>query len=518
MPKGVKERDWTAEEKTEHLGRITDYRADPRYMSNENKMKILRRVGKGSIPNVGSLTAYNISIEEINEIRQRNGMRSLDTKIPYFLEGRKNRVRPEGEVAYITPLPDEEPRPEPPKEVGNINQSAEGFSVADINTWMRNNPVVIGNKTNDVKKYGTIKGQFGALNAPHNTGGFHSIMSLLGNHYVEDARKLLGRSAMTTIRGVVMRRYKNKITKSGQTKSNQGKFQKLSTIIKKLHTVLIVLREYPPFDALCRDPTKNRPEDCDADVRARYNEINAINSELEAKESAEAYANPKQGKEVKPFKELKKMIEDKFEPGTKERLYINMYSQFPSRDDMKNLKLSTDKPPSTVAELTRMKLTNNYIYVSKNKATIALVDYKTSNLYGARLFEFNIQVSKDIWKYIGDNKLLAKQNRSGTLFGSGAMSSWVKKLLDGLGLPTGAGREGNINYLRKSYVSSALDEVGDMSADARVQLAFHMRHSPSSSLKYVRELMKEGGLNIEKIGTKTLDELNAMKGLEGSSY
>ena len=123
-----------------------------------------------------------------------------------------------------------------------------------------------------------------------------------------------------------------------------------------------------------------------------------------------------------------------------------------------------------------MKLMNNYIYVSKNRATIALVDYKTSNLYGPRLFEFNQQVSKDIWKYIEDNKLFAKANRSGTLFGPSPMRSWVKKLLDGLGLPTGAGREGNINYLRKSYVSSELDEAGEMSADARVQLAFHKRH------------------------------------------
>ena len=105
-------------------------------------------------------------------------------------------------------------------------------------------------------------------------------------------------------------------------------------------------------------------------MRERYDEINPINSELEAKESAEAYANPKQGKEVKPFKELKKMIEEKFEPNTKERLYINMYSQFPSRDDMKNLKLSTDAPPSNVTELKRMKLTNNYIYVSRTSTLL----------------------------------------------------------------------------------------------------------------------------------------------------
>jgi hypothetical protein len=64
-------------------------------------------------------------------------------------------------------------------------------------------------------------------------------------------------------------------------------------------------------------------------------------------------------------------------------------------------------------------------------------------------------------------------------------------------------------------VSSALDDAGEMSADARVQLAFHMRHSPSSSLKYVRELMKEEGFKIENIGKSKLDELNTMKGLDG---
>jgi hypothetical protein len=515
MPKGVKERDWTEQEKVEHLAKITEYRKQPGYKVLENKAKILRRVATGSIPNASSLTTYGITLQDINEIRRANNLRSLDTIIPYFMEGTKNRVRPETEQSYIPPLPAEEPRPAPPTEVGNINQSAEGFSVADINTWMRNNPVVIGNKTNDVKKYGTIKGQFGALNAPHTTGAFHSIMSLLGPKYVEDTRQLLSRSAMKTLRAVVMRKYENKLTKAGTTKSNVGKFQKLGTMIKKLHTILITLREYPPYDALCRDPTKNRPEDCDADVRARYDEINALNSELEAKESAENYANPKQGKEVKKWKELKKMVEDKFPRGTKEHLYINMYDQFPSRDDFANLKLSTDRPPSDAVQLKNMRLTNNYIYVSKNRATIALVDYKTSNLYGPRLFDFNPQVSRDIWKYIEDNKLLAKSNRSGTLFGSGKMSSWVKKLLDGLGLPTGAGREGNINYLRKSYVSSALDDAGEMSADARVQLAFHMRHSPSSSLKYVRELMKEEGFKIENIGKSKLDELNTMKGLDG---
>ena len=42
---------------------------------------------------------------------------------------------------------------------------------------------------------------------------------------------------------------------------NQIEFIRLSTMVKLLETVLVVLREYPPFDALCRVPGKS-DDDC----------------------------------------------------------------------------------------------------------------------------------------------------------------------------------------------------------------------------------------------------------------
>ena len=77
-----------------------------------------------------------------------------------------------------------------------------------------------------------------------------------------------------------------------------------------------------------------------------------------------------------------------------------MYAEFVSCDDMKNLKLSTERPPPDVDALKRLRLKQNTLYVSKKSAVIALVDYKTSNMYGPQRFEFSEKVSKLIWEYI----------------------------------------------------------------------------------------------------------------------
>ena len=53
---------------------------------------------------------------------------------------------------------------------------------------------------------------------------------------------------------------------------------------------------------------------------------------------------------------------------------------------------------------------------------IALVDYKTSNMYGPQRFAFGEKVSKLVWEYIKLNKLLETDKTSGTLFGKSDMN------------------------------------------------------------------------------------------------
>ena len=75
-----------------------------------------------------------------------------------------------------------------------------------------------------------------------------------------------------------------------------SEFIQLSTMVKLLETVLIVLREYPPFDALCRVP-EEIDDDCDEpaqqSVKKRYEEIDALFNKYDAQVSAARLAKPR---------------------------------------------------------------------------------------------------------------------------------------------------------------------------------------------------------------------------------
>ena len=124
------------------------------------------------------------------------------------------------------------------------------------------------------------------------------------------------------------------------------------------------------------------------------------------------------------------------------------------------------------------------------------------------MFTFSPQVTEKIKAYIRANNTTGK-GKTRYLFDKGSMSMWVKKLLDSIGVPKD--REGNINYLHKSYVSTAIQSFNG-SAEERAQLAFHMKHSPSASIKYIRSLegdpeMREAIKNISNIDYEIVKEV-----------
>ena len=70
--------------------------------------------------------------------------------------------------------------------------------------------------------------------------------------------------------------------------------------------------------------------------------------------SAAKARETEEGVQVLPFKEIKRRVEERslgIVEIPKQYVYINMYAEFVSRDDMKNLKLSTERPPQTVDAL-----------------------------------------------------------------------------------------------------------------------------------------------------------------------
>lgn len=175
-----------------------------------------------------------------------------------------------------------------------------------------------------------------------------------------------------------------------------------------------------------------------------------------------------------------------------------MYNEFPSRDDFSALFVdaSTNQVPQKDNQAQISSINKNTLFLPNNstrknmkKALLVLVDYKTKALYGTKEYQFSEALTKRMVKY------WEKNNSPVYFFGKPKMTSWVGKLLDSLGITDRGGS--NISYLRRSYISTAMKQV--TSAAEREQLSFKLRHSPSASLKYIRELEDISELNTGAI-------------------
>ena len=151
-------------------------------------------------------------------------------------------------------------------------------------------------------------------------------MGFLGPRYLEDARELLGRNTLRRIETEMTKKHK----KDRKPPPGQSEFIQLSTMVKLLETVLIVLREYPPFDALCRVPEKS-DDDCDEpaqqSVKKRYEEIDALFNKYDAQVNAARLAKPRRGGAVLRSRRLKGALRERFSqyPGNTETVRVHQH-------------------------------------------------------------------------------------------------------------------------------------------------------------------------------------------------
>ena len=466
----------------------------PEIKYKEAKLKILRRIIKGSVPHTKSLAMYNISLKEINELRIRGGLSPLNLQIPYFMKDKEkngslgnndadylpdnsqviqfNDDFDSGENEVSSRLTADTSTPsdtvEPAKEYG--------YSVGEICIYIQNFRGLASQKSASKKSDSTIKNQWGKIDSKtgkfNNSGRFYNFMKLLGDEYIKDVRLTVKDDK--SVKFVLQQL--NKPQKS-LLKNKADEDKKLETLLQYLATLLLALRQYPGFDAL-----NNRK------YLKPYNQLNKGYVEMQTKDAAEKLSNPKEQLFVMRWPELLSKVITKYPSGTKENLYIRMYDEFPSRDDFKNLFVDDKEKSVYPTQQNYESILNNTLYVrnDKPKATIVLAKYKTAGIYGTRMFEFSEELTKDIKAYIIQNKITAKKATS-QLFGKTSMSVFVKIMLNSIDVPNP--REGQINYLRKSYISSAMQAFKG-SAEQRIKIAFHLKHSPSASLKYIRNIQE----------------------------
>ena len=80
-------------QREQHAAYMRDLRQSREYKDRENKLRVLGRVKEGSVPHVYSLTKYNITRDDINDLRRRNGYDDLIDNIPYWAEATRRRRR-----------------------------------------------------------------------------------------------------------------------------------------------------------------------------------------------------------------------------------------------------------------------------------------------------------------------------------------------------------------------------------------------------------------------------------------
>ena len=474
-----------ASRKAANLERVRRFRESQTNKEGEYINAIYARVKKGAIPHANSLKKYNITLEKINELRRLSNLEPIPAShIPYF----KNNIgQPEPYLPDISEAPRvfnedvddnevqgiERPVPVNVNPVTN-NRRTTDFSVRAISVYLQQNPPVSKGSDNKRNVIDTIAAQFGNPSKEwNNTGTFYSFMKHLGQEYVDDVRLIERPEFVEHLK----KRLNEKYVGGRNTEL------KLKTKLMHFETLLKVLKWYIGFDAVNLLKTNNRRWE------RTYNRIVRVHNEFKARVKAEELLKG-EGKPVMDWNELKAKVLAKFPDKTSaENIYIRMYDFAPSRDDFKKLFVDDNpntRQPTTELEMETVKENTLYIKPNMKQARFLLVNYKTRASFGIDDKRFPESLTDDIREYIRKEKITSKKGFK-YLFGAGKMTGFVNKMLNSIGYTKNM-REGTINALRKSYVSSQMAKFTGTEKE-RVELAMVMKHLPTTTLKYARKVL-----------------------------
>jgi integrase len=180
--------------------------------------------------------------------------------------------------------------------------------------------------------------------------------------------------------------------------------------------------------------------------------------------------------EVMDYDVYEQKVKVFFGNGSKESLIVSLYKLSGFRDNL--VMEVVDKLPKETDK--------NFIVVPQTKTQnlkLILNTYKTDKKYSQDIIPVPKELSKEIRKYIDNHGI----EYGKFLFGKSKLSGFIAKFNEKMDLPVKV----SINKLRQMKVSKVYEN--NPSVEERVKLAHQMKHSPTTSEKYVRKIMK----NIE---------------------
>lgn len=519
--------------------KMRELRKSKDYLRKEAIQKILRQVAKGIIPRTNSFTKYypHITLDKVNQIRKEKGFPPIDdpkyqsiaTKTMQTLaleinrDTKKEIERLEREKTYklkesVTRLENEQQKTKekyknkmvhvPRKDLFSIEQIMNYYSKNEFRmpNGVPKSETLMFNKYGIVIKYDTAKRTRNTKIVSgkwNGKGTFYTTIKAWDEDCLKDLSKCLNH--VDKMIDFVRNRVKEDGDPYAPT-ARQGMLESINPILK----------DYPAFD--------------EADVSELRNQaVEKIDKVLatEFKGKSEAYKiKQRENEQIDSWDTIKQEIERAFPIGTEQYLYINIFEQAPSRDDLANLSVYDTYESLRIEDMENPdKLTdlkddvkryandgrNNAVILHKTGAIFAFYNYKTSNLYGDQYVKVDGNLRQLIDDYVS-NGLIDVELFS---FKGKKMTAFVSNMLKKAGLKgDNSKNKGAINLLRKALITKKTEELQqlrDISEEDRIALAKLMRHSVVISPTYLRKIRP----TYEKLSASIKDKLDKESQQEG---
>jgi len=532
MPKETKKtkKDKEPKKAKEPKDYMKKYRKDPDKVYHEDRLKRIRAIRSGIIPRPSTLQKYNITPTEVNQEREEAGLKKLaeDELEPYPIESAKtlameiNRktkadLIKKAEQAYLK-------LKENRKELTKGQEETKEKYKDHIVDVPKENLFEISQIMNHFVKYSRrkpngdllsearmlhygIKMVYSDTNVDKNTkvksaffNGKGQIVGLLNDidkKYLKDLSLLFEpgnvEKFISDLKGL----------KKFKANTQQQKIELLNTLLK----------EYPGFNITDemsdkRDVTVRKIDD------AIVHQFTPLTQALKI--------NDQKTKTYTPWLEIKAKVAESYPRGTPEHLYMELFEEVPSRDDIGSIRVydhaghltESDFPIKTEPdkilspeiktlianvkeESEKYGMKDNMIirYGSSKKYVgfiVCMYNYKTHKLYGDIYTEIkNKDLTIDLNRQI--EKVMANQKEDAEdipLFkGPKKQSTWISGFLKTAGVKQGSktNNTGSINLLRHSFIDykiNIIEKSTVYSPDERIKLATMMRHSVQTSPRW----------------------------------
>ena len=513
------------------------YRKDPDAVYREDRLKRSRSIRLGAIPKASTLQKYNITPTEVNQEREEAGLKKLpeDEIEPYPIESARTLVmeinRKTKEDLIKKAEKDYLKLKENRKELTKVQEETKEKYTGHIVDIPKENLFEISQIMNHFTKYSRRKPNGDLLSEArllhYGIKMVYSDTNLDKNTTVKSA-SFNGKGQIVGLLEDIDKKYLKNLSLLFETGAIEKFISELKALKKfkantqqqKIELLNTLLKEYPGFN-ITDDMSNKR------DVTVRKIDDAIVHQFTPLTQALKI--NDQKTKTYTPWLDIKAMVGSVFPRGTPEHLYIELFEEVPSRDDIGSIRVydhaghlkESDFPIKTEPDkilsaeiktlIANVKQESEKYGVRDNMIIrfgstqkhvgfiVCMYKYKTHKLYKDIYAEIkNKNLTIDLNRQI--EKIMANQKEGAEdipLFkGPKKQSTWISGFLKNAGVKDGSttNNTGSINLLRHSFIDYKINIIENStvySPDERIKLATMMRHSVQTSPSYLSMVLAE---------------------------